>query len=256
MYSIKIKNNFAQQTMIEAGNRLARVFEKINFLFLVGKSTYDVDMFIKQELDALELISLAKGYMGKDSTPYPAYSCISLNNVLVHGIPSRDIIIQETDLIKVDICIRYKEYCADMARMYGDFDSIAAFRKIFLCAQKSLDNAIQVAVPGNTLGDIGYIIEKTVVNEGYFVADTFCGHGIGKHLHELPEVHNTGCCGEGLRLKDGMALAIEPMFCEQSPEVVILDDGWTACSFMGGLTAHIEDTVIIKNDIPIVTTRL
>lgn len=256
MTKIKIKNNIAQQRMINAGKRLASIFEQINFDFLINKSTLEIDLFISKKMEEKQIISLAKGYINSSGDIYPSFTCISINNILVHGIPNKNVFVKEEDLVTIDVCGKYNGYCADMARTYSSFKN-EIHKKLIDCAHESLNNGIEKAICGNTLGDVGYIIEKTIINYGFSVADTFCGHGIGENLHESPEVYNTGSVGKGVLLKKGMCLAIEPMICEKKSEIIIdNNDGWTAYTKDGGLAVHEEDTIIVSDDYPIVTTRL
>jgi methionyl aminopeptidase len=246
-----IKNKQEREMMLLAGQQLARVFEAISFVDIINKTTYEIDMLIKSLLDAHGLISQCKGYKG-----YPGYSCISINDQLVHGVPSNKKVI-ETDLVKLDICASLNGFCADAARPYGFFEKNTVFSRMKECAEKSLHAGITEVKLGNTVGTISAAIEKQILQYGYSVVVDFSGHGIGKNMHEDPEVPNYGIAGKGQKLYVGMALAIEPMFCQYSENLLIDNkDKWTVRTKDAGIAMHIEDTVILDDSGVIVTTRL
>lgn len=246
-----IKNKKEREAMFLSGQRLAKIFETISFNMLINKTTKEIDYWIKSLLDLHGMVSQCKGYRG-----YTGYSCISVNDELVHGVPGNRKII-ETDLVKVDICASYNGFCADSARPYGFFEANSLFYSMKECAELSLNAGILAMKVGNTIGSISSSIETVILQYGYSVVTDFAGHGIGKNMHEDPEVPNYGISGEGQKLYVGMALAIEPMFCQYS-EALIIDnkDKWTAKTKDKGLAMHIEDTVILDDNEIIVTTRL
>ncbi len=247
-----IKNNKEIELMKDAGKRLSDIFLQIDFKHLVGKSTQEIDIFLRDKLIKNKLESQSYGYNG-----FKGYSCLSLNSQLVHGVPKEEVFVKESDIIKIDICAKYNGYCADMARMYADFSLNTVYKKMNECAERSLQVAFNNAINGSTVGTIGSVIEGEILSYGFSVVVDFCGHGIGKLMHEDPEVPNFGKKGKGQRLYNGMAIAIEPMFCQYKADLFIDDfDGWTVSTIDGGISAHIEDTVIICDDLPIVTTRL
>jgi methionyl aminopeptidase len=195
--------------------------------------------------------SACKNYRG-----FSGYSCISINDELVHGVPN-DRIVNEFDLVKIDICAYYNGFCADAARSFAFFENNSLFFSMRQCAQESLDAGIVKMIPGNRIGDISANIENVILKYGYSVVKDFAGHGIGKKMHEDPEVPNYGKVGSGQKLYIGMALAIEPMFCQYSEEIVIdSKDNWTAKTKDLGIAMHIEDTVILDENETIITTRL
>jgi methionyl aminopeptidase len=247
-----IKNNIEIELMKDAGKRLSDVFLQINFKDLIGRSTKEIDIILKDKLLKNKLESQAYGYNG-----FSGYSCLSLNNQLVHGVPKKDVFVLEKDVLKIDICAKYNGYCADMARMYADFDGNLVYKKMNECAERSLQVAFNNSINGGTVGTIGSVIEREILSYGFSVVVDFCGHGIGRFMHEDPEVPNFGKKDKGQRLYNGMAIAIEPMFCQYKADLFIDEvDGWTASTIDGGVAAHIEDTVIICDDLPIITTRL
>ena len=245
-----VKSKDAITKMRGAGKRLAGIFERMKSIVVVGISTAQIDAWIAQELEKEEMTSQSKGYMG-----YQHVSCISVNDVIVHGVPSQDIIVQEGDVVKVDVCASWQGYCADMARPFIMGEISQKTKHLLDCAQQSLDKGIQTAVVGNRLYDISYAIQSTVESCGFGVVRDFAGHGIGKTMHENPDLPNFGEPGTGMRLKAGMTFAIEPMITVGSEVVSIDKDGWTARTQDGSLAAHVEDTVLITETGPEILTR-
>lgn len=247
-----VKTAQALEKMREAGKLLASIFENIPSKIEVGISTTALDLWIEQELVKRQLVSQSKGYKG-----YRHVSCISVNNVVVHGVPSGSVILQEGDLVKVDVCAAWQGYCADMARCFfvgGKADEKA--QHLVAISYQALDKGIAQAVEGNRLFDISAAIQKHVEKFGYGVVRDFAGHGIGKNMHENPDVPNFGTAGTGMRLKAGMTFAIEPMVTQGSYEVYVDSDGWTVKTKDGKLAAHVEDTIVVGEHGPEILTRL
>jgi methionyl aminopeptidase len=247
---IIIKNKSMISKMVTAGKILSCICADLKSFITEGISTLDIDTFVAQALQKNNMISKTKGYMG-----YRHSSCVSINDEIVHGVPSAQRIICDGDVVTVDICASWNGYCADMARNFfiGNVEEKA--RNLVKVAQQSLDAGIQCAVPGNYLSDISAAIQKKVESNGYGVVRDFAGHGIGKSMHEEPELLNYGKPGEGPVLRAGMAMAIEPMITAGSYEVCIEQDGWTAKTVDNSLAAHVEDTVIITENGPLIITR-
>ena len=192
-----------------------------------------------------------KGYAG-----YKHATCISLNDVVVHGIPSDKIILKSGDFVKVDVVASYNGYCADMTRYFFIGEVAEEVRHLAETAQRSLEKGIKMAVVGNRLSDISACIQKEVEKEGFGVVRHFAGHGVGRFLHEDPEIPNYGKPGLGPVLQSGMTLAIEPMITQKKFDIKIMQDGWTAKTVDGGFAAHVEDTILITPNGPEVLTRL
>lgn len=248
---ITIKNKQAIQKMEEAGTMLSAFFLEIPSLLRVGMTTLELDSTMESILKSRGLISQAKGYGG-----YKYATCIAVNDEVVHGVPSARKL-AEGDLVKVDICVSYKGYCADMARCFfvGGVAAHSKAQDLVHVAQLALDEGIKYAVAGNRLSDISHAVQTVVEKHGYGVVRDFAGHGIGKKMHEEPEVPNFGKPGEGPLLRVGMALAIEPMITLGDYRVFIEKDGWTVRTKDGSLAAHVEDTVVITQDGPKILTR-
>lgn len=249
---IFIKNKAAIRKMETAGKKLAEIFKEIPSVLKADVTTLDLDSWIFKKLTEKDLVSRSKGYMG-----YRHVSCISVNDEVVHGVPSSTRVLQTGDLVKVDICASWKGYCGDMARCFfvGNQESPEA-KKLVEAAYASLEKGIEKAVVGNKVGDISAAVQKEVEMHGFGVVRDFAGHGIGKSLHEDPEVLNYGAANTGPPLRAGMTLAIEPMITQGGYEVHVLDDGWTAKTVDGSLAAHVEDTVLITENGPKILTRL
>ena len=247
-----IKNKQALDTMRIAGKLLAEIFENVGSVIQEGRSTASIDAWIESELVKRQLVSQSKGYHG-----YKHVSCISVNDVVVHGVPSDQVILKQGDLVKVDVCAAWNLYCADMARGFI-VGSVRDEKKehLMMIAQQALDKGIAQAVAGNRLFDISAAIQKHVELYNYGIVKDFAGHGIGKRMHEEPDVPNFGVAGTGMRLVAGMTFAIEPMITQGSYQVYIDQDGWTVKTKDGSLAAHVEDTVVVGEHGPEILTRL
>lgn len=248
-----IKSKDALFKMKTAGRLLAEMFEIIQEVIQPGVTTLMIDQWIATQLKSRNLVSQTKGYMG-----YQHVSCISVNQVVVHGVPSNKVVLQNNDLVKVDVCAAWKGYCADMARAYvvGDVQ-ISAEKKLFMnTAQQALQAGIDQAVAGNRLFDISYAIQQVIEQQGYGVVRDFAGHGIGKKMHEEPDVPNYGKKGTGMILRPGMTFAIEPMLTMGGYDVDVMEDGWTVQTTDKSLAMHVEDTILITQNGPEVLTRL
>lgn len=249
---IIIKTKHAQESMKIAGKLLAEVFCELAGVVKAGISTLDLEKAIAQLLVARKMVSQSLGYRG-----YKYVSCISINDEVVHGLPNAHRVLQPGDLVKVDVCAAFNGYCADATRCFfvDESPSIEA-QTLVAVAQASLDAGIAAARVGGRLGDISAAIQAMVERNGFSVVRNFAGHGIGARMHEDPEILNFGAAGTGPLLKPGMALALEPMINVGGHEVYVAADGWTAKTADGSLSAHIEDTVLITDDGPYITTRM
>ncbi len=215
-----------------------------------GMSTWELNEIAANRLRQLKAESAFLGYHG-----YPAVLCTSVNEVVVHGIPRKDVVLKDGDLLSIDFGAFKDGWCGDSARtvpMGQVTDEAAA---LIAATRESLELAIQKCVPGNRLGDIGWAVQSHVEPKGYSVVRQFVGHGIGRDMHEEPHVPNYGEAGKGKRLSAGLVVAIEPMVNAGTQDVVIKEDGWTAVTRDGSLSAHFEHSVAITDDGPIVLSR-
>lgn len=247
---IIIKNKDTIRKMEETGQLLLQLFEIIDQQLVAGVNTLEIDTWIGKELQKRKLVSQAKGYKG-----YKHFSCISVNNVVVHGVPDAKTVLKSGDLVKVDICAAFNGYCADMARSFFVGTALPQAHKLVTVAQQSLDKGIEQARAGNRLSDISAAIQAEVERHGFGVVRDFAGHGIGKKMHEEPEILNYGKAGTGPILRVGMTFAIEPMITMGNYEVFVEDDGWTVKTADKSLAAHVEDTIVITENEPKILTR-
>jgi methionyl aminopeptidase len=215
-----------------------------------GMSTWELDEIAHKRLKQLKAESAFLGYRG-----YPKVLCTSVNEVIVHGIPRKDVVLKEGDILSIDFGCFKDGWCGDSARTLP-IGKVSPQAKALMDATKSsLEAAIAQCVPGKRLGDIGWAVQSLVEAQGYSVVRQFVGHGIGRKMHEEPHVPNYGDAGRGTRLAAGLVVAIEPMVNMGSPEVVIEDDGWTAVTKDGSLSAHFEHSVAITENGPFVLSR-
>lgn len=248
---ITIKNESALERMAHAGALLAQMFEKIRHMLEPGISTAQIDTWIEHYLRQNNLVSSMRGYMG-----YRHVSCISLNDEVVHGIPTSERKVKEHDLVKVDVCASFNGYCADMARSFFVSEGTQEAQRFIDVAWDALNKGIQEVVAGERLTNISAAIQREVEAHGYGVVREFAGHGIGKRMHEDPELLNYGKPGCGPVMKPGMAFAIEPMITYGDYKVYVAHDGWTVKTIDKSLAAHVEDTVIVTEHGPRILTRV
>lgn len=187
---------------------------------------------------------------------YPATACISVNNEVIHGIPSAKRVLKSGDIVSIDLGAKFEGYHGDNAATFVCGDVSPEAKRLIDTTRESLYEGIRAAVTGGRIGDIGNAVQSYVEARGYSVVRQFVGHGIGTHLHEAPEVPNFGTAGRGIRLMPGMTLAIEPMINAGGSEVKVLPDGWTVLTKDGSLSAHFEHTVVITADGPKIMTTL
>ena len=240
---IIVKSPREIELMKEAGKLVAKVFETVAPLIKPGISTYEINEIAEKVILDAGGTCPCKGYYD-----YPAGPCVSVNDTLIHGIPSKKIILREGDIVSLDVVANLHGYCADATRTFLVGTCKDNVRRILDVCQKAFYEGIKQAKPGNRVGDISAAIQHYVESNGYNVSRDFTGHGIGKGMHEDPSVPNYGVAGTGPLLQVGMALAIEPMILEGKKETRILGDGWTVKSRDGKLTCHYENTIVITED--------
>jgi len=235
--------------MRAAGQILKRTLEKVRTYVVPGRITKDIDDLAAKLIEQENALPAFKGYRG-----FPANICVSVNEQVVHGIPSSEKKLKSGDIVSLDFGVCYKGYFADAAVTLpvGKIDS--SRKKLIRVTRDSLWQAIKQARPGKYLGDISYAIQRYVESQGFSIVRQFVGHGIGRNLQEEPEVPNFGKPHQGLLLKEGMVLAIEPMVNMGSWEVEILNDNWTVVTKDRSPSAHFEHTVAITRNGPEVLT--
>ncbi|MBN1495561.1 MAG: type I methionyl aminopeptidase [Spirochaetes bacterium] len=248
--AVRLKSPDDIRRIRDAGAIIAVVFSAISETSLEGMSTWDLDALVES------MILRQKGRPAFKTVPrYSSASCISINEEVVHGVPSKKKKIARGDLVKVDIGVVLNGYFSDACRTFaaGAVDDNAM--RLSDVARKSLERAINVMRPGNRIGDIGHAIQSYSEKKGYSVVRNYTGHGVGFALHEPPIVPHFGRKGTGMPLEPGLVLAVEPMINEGGHEVRLLEDGWTAVTADGGLSAQFEHTVAITEDGPLVLTE-
>jgi methionyl aminopeptidase len=238
------------EKMHRAGQMLKQVHDAIRPLVVAGASTMDLERVANEKIDGFGAKAAFKGYHG-----FPAALCTSLNNEVVHGMPNAKTILKDGDILSIDCGVIFDGFFSDCAYTYAIGTPSAQTKRLLDTTRASLEAAIRRAVPGGRLGDISAAVQDLCEAAGFGVVREFVGHGIGKTMHEDPQVPNYGTEGKGPRLKAGMVLAIEPMINAGSAEVKVLKDGWTAVTLDGSYSAHFEHTVAITKDGPLVLTR-
>ncbi|ACY16483.1 type I methionyl aminopeptidase [Haliangium ochraceum] len=215
-----------------------------------GMSTWELDILAREEIARRRLKSAFLGYYG-----YPCVVCTSINEVVVHGIPRKDAVISDGDIISIDFGTFLHGYCGDSARTIPVGKVDERWRKLIEVTQQSLELAIAQCYPGNRLGDIGHAVQQYVESHDYSIVRDFVGHGIGRAMHEDPPVPNYARPGTGKRLKSGLVIAIEPMVNAGAPDVEVLADKWTAVTCDGSRSAHFEHSIAITDKGPWVLSR-
>lgn len=251
--TIHIKSPEEIKKMRAACQVAAEVLDRMVNFVKVGVSTQELDDFGRDQINEFGAISSAYGYPGS-KCKYPAYSCISVNDELVHGIPSKSKILKDGDVLSIDLALYFDGFSGDNTRIVrvGKIDPVAdQFSKV---AEDALMIGISKALPGNRIGDISHAIEKYATDHRCGVIREFVGHGIGREMHEPPQIPNYGRPHTGALLKPGMTLAIEPMITLGSPEIYVCEDGWTVKTKDGSLAAHCEHTILITNSSPEILT--
>jgi methionyl aminopeptidase len=250
MRGVQLKTSAQIAKLREANLIVADVLDVVTSAALAGVSTWELDQLARKRLKQLGAESAFLGYRG-----YPAVLCTSPNAVVVHGIPRKDVVLKDGDILSVDFGAFKDGWCGDSARTVRIGRVSSEAEALVEVTRESLDRAIEQCVPGKRLGDIGWAVESHVEDRGFSVVQQFAGHGIGRHMHEEPQVPNYGEAGRGTRLSVGMVLAIEPMVNAGGADVVIEDDEWTAVTKDGSLSAHFEHSVAITENGPLVLSR-
>jgi methionyl aminopeptidase len=247
---ILLKSSRELEHMRAAGRILAEVKARLKALVRPGASTKDIDEDIEAFIVGKGAAPAFKGYRG-----YPATVCASINEEVVHGIPSAKRKLKDGDIIGLDLGCIVEGYYGDCAITLPVGPVPERVQELLDVTRESLDKAIVQCRAGNRIGDISYAVQTHCESHGFGIVRAFVGHGIGRALHEEPQVPNFGEAGRGPVLKAGMVLAIEPMVTMGSSEVRVLEDGWTAVTMDGSLAAHFEDTIAITANGPDVLTR-
>ena len=243
--SISIKSVKEIEIMREAGKILAKTHEELKKSIKPGISTLDIDYLGAKIIRSYGCIPSFLNYNG-----YPASICVSVNDEVVHGIPNKQRILKEGDIVSLDAGVIYKGYHSDAARTYGVGNVSKEAKQLIDVTKQSFFKGIEYARAGNHLHDISAAIQKYAESFGYGVVRDLVGHGIGRNIHEDPQIPNFKPNGRGVKLRPGMTLAIEPMINMGRYDVECLNDNWTVVTEDGSLSAHYENTVLITNGEP------
>ncbi len=241
---ILLKSKHEIEIMREAAKRLKQVFTELKKTIKVGMTTLEIDQKVERLILSQKAVPAFKGYRG-----YPACVCTSLNEEVVHGIPSKRKI-KEGDLLSVDIGLIYEGYVSDSARTWAIGEVSEEGLELMQTAKRALYIGMAEMKAGNRIGDLSAAIQNYVESQGFAVIRDFVGHGIGRAMHEDPQVPNYGKAGRGPKLETGMVLAIEPMVAAGSWEVDILEDAWTVVTRDRQWAAHYEDTIALTDSGP------
>ncbi len=255
---VTIKSKQEIEKMREACRVAALAQKAVEEAIKPGISTWELDKIAENEMRKNGAIPAEKGYpSGVKGVPdFPGSICASVNDEVIHGIPSKKVILKEGDIVSIDL-VAYKDgFNGDCARTYtvGKIDKES--QKLIEITKQSFYEGIKYAKKGNRLGDVCHAIGEFVEKNGFNVVKEFQGHGIGRQMHEDPGIPNYGRAGRGIRLEPGMTLAIEPMVMAGSDEILELDDGWTIVTEDGKRAAHYENTILITENEPEILTKL
>ncbi len=248
---IQVKNPIQIAAMKEAGRITGEALLAAREHVREGISTWELDSVIRHTIERAGAKPSFLGYHG-----FPGAACISINDEVIHGIPSKKRFLQEGDIVKIDVGAFYKGFHGDSARTIPVGRVSDEAKRLIEATEKSFWAGIAKAEAGNRIGDIGNAIESCILEYGYNVVKRYIGHGVGHELHEAPDVPNYGTAGRGVRLCNGMTLAIEPMVNIGKSDVKELNDGWTVKTADGTLSAHYENTVAITPDGVLVLTEV
>jgi len=248
--SVDIKGDKELEIMRRAGAIVADTHKKLMAAIEPGMTTLDLDKIAEKNIRDAGAVPAFKGYRG-----FPATLCVSIDNEVVHGIPKKTRKIEDGMIVSMDLGCIVEGFYGDSAVTVAVGDVHEEVKKLLKVTEASLYAGIDAMKAGNRLGDIGAAVQAVAEDAGFGVVREFVGHGIGRQLHEDPPVPNYGTAGTGLRLQPGMVLAIEPMVNLGSADVRVLDDGWTAVTQDGKISAHFEHTIAVTKDGPEILTR-
>lgn len=246
---IKIKSSDEIEIIHEGGKILAGVLAVVAEVAKPGVATIELDILAEKLIREAGGVPSFKNYKTKDDrVSYPASLCVSINDEVVHGIPSKSRILKDGDIVGLDVGMRYQKLYTDTAVTVAVGEVTGGAKKIIEVCKKSLEMGIGVVRPGARIGDIGFAVQSYVEKNGFHIVRNLVGHGVGYAAHEEPEVPNFGKKGEGPVLKEGMVLAIEPMITAGSPILILDKDKWTWKTRDSSLSAHFEHTVAVTKD--------
>ena len=248
---IVLKSPEEIELMRTAGKVNLEIFEGLKQFIRPGTTTMDIDRYVEEAVKSHGMIASEKGYCG-----FPANVCTSVNEEVVHGIPSKDRVLNEGDIVSVDLGTIYKGFYSDAARTYPVGKVSAEAQKLMDVAEGSFFEGLKFCKKGHRLGDVSHAIQMYVEANGFSIVRDYVGHGVGSQLHEPPEVPNYGKPGHGPRLAPGMTIAVEPMVNQGDWKVKVMRDGWTVRTADGSLAAHYENSLLITKGDPEILTQV
>lgn len=253
---VTIKSKKEIELMREACRITNLVYKEIEKVIKPGMSTLELDNFAGKIIKENGGLPAQKGYPSgvKGVPPFPAVLCVSINDEVIHGIPSAKKIIHDGDVVSIDLVVYKDGFHGDAARTFIVGQGTEEAKKLVDITKQAFFEGIKYAVKGNRIGDISHRICEFVEANGYNVVREFQGHGIGREMHEDPGIPNYGKAGKGIRLEPGMTLAIEPMVIAGNPDIYQDEDGWTILTDDGSLSAHYENTILITEKEPEILT--
>jgi methionyl aminopeptidase len=246
---INIKSNTDLEKMKEAGRITGAALKLAGESVKAGMTTFALDRIIHDYIVKCGAKPSFLNYGG-----FPASACISINDEVIHGIPSKNKVIHEGDIVSVDVGAYYKGFHGDSCATFPIGEVSDEAKDLLKVTEESLYYAIEKAQVGNRLGDVCHAVQEYCEGRGYYIVKNYCGHGVGRELHESPEVPNYGKPGHGPKLVAGMVIAIEPMINVKGEGVRVLQNGWTVVTQSGSLSAHFEHTIAITPDGPVILT--
>lgn len=251
---IILKTRKEIEIMREANRIVAQILERIGEAIEPGRTTGELDKIAEKMIRKAKAKAAFKGYQMRNQTPYPACVCSSVNEEVVHGIPGPRVL-KDGDIVSIDVGVVHQGFVGDAARTYpvGKIHDDAT--KLLNVTRESLFKGIEQATPGNRLHDISAAVQQHVESNGFSVVRDFVGHGIGRNMHEPPQIPNYTGVGANPRLKTGMVLALEPMVNAGTWRIKLLDDEWTAVTADGKLSAHFEHSVAITDNGPLILSE-
>ena len=255
---ITIKSKKEIEYMKNVCNVVAHVYDELEKIIKPGMTTWEIDKIAEEIMIRYGALPAEKGYSsGLPGVPdYPAATCVSINDEVIHGIPSKTKYLKEGDLVSVDTVALKNGFNGDAARTFIVGETSKEAKRLVEVTQNAFYEGLKYAKPGYRIGDISNAIGEYVKSQGYSVVREFQGHGIGREMHEDPGIPNYGKAGKGPRLEPGMTLCIEPMVIQGKPNILELDDGWTIITEDGSLSAHYENTILITENKPEILTIL
>ena len=255
---VTIKSKREIELMKKACKVVALTYQELEKNIKPGISTWELDQIAEKTMRSLGAIPAEKGYdSGIRGIPkFPASICVSINDEVIHGIPSKTRFLKEGDIVSIDTVALKDGYNGDAARTFVVGKTTKENQRLIDVTKQAFFEGIKYAKPGNRIGDVCHAIGEYVHSQGYSVVREFQGHGIGRQMHEDPGIPNYGKAGRGIRLESGMTLAIEPMVIQGKPNILELEDGWTIITEDGSLAAHYENTILITEKEPEILTIL